>query len=70
MTLSNVDGSGRQIKLIFDGKKIHVEAGCFFGNVNDFCEKAESEGKYFYSKILRTNALVMLDYYGSTTTDR
>jgi hypothetical protein len=63
MTLSNVDGSGRQIKLIFDGKDVHVEAGCFLGNVNDFCEKAENEGKQFYSKIIRTNALAMLDYY-------
>jgi hypothetical protein len=63
MTLSNVDGSGRQIKLIFDGEKIHVEAGCFFGDVNYFCEKAESEGKHFYSKIIRANALAILEHY-------
>jgi hypothetical protein len=63
MTLSNVDDSGRQVKLIFDGRNVHVEAGCFFGNVNDFCEKAESEGKHFYSKMIRANALEILDYY-------
>jgi NDP-sugar pyrophosphorylase family protein len=63
MTLSNVDGSGRQVKLIFDGENVHIEAGCFFGDVNGFCEKAEKEGKHFYSKIIRNNAFMMLEHY-------
>jgi acetyltransferase-like isoleucine patch superfamily enzyme len=63
ITLSNLDGSGRQIKLIFDEKKIHVEAGCFFGSVNEFCAKAEGEDKHFYSKIIRANASAMLEHY-------
>jgi len=52
LTVSNVDGSGRQIKLVRHAEGVKVEAGCFIGTVPDFCKKAESEGKHRYVKII------------------
>ena len=41
LTLANVDGSGRQLKVVVavDGS-VKVEAGCFVGTADEFCKKA------------------------------
>ena len=62
MTLANVDGTGRQILLIKHDGGILVRAGCFVGTVEAFCEKAESEGKHFYSKVIKCNSDLLLTF--------
>ena len=64
INMMNVDGSGRYITimrhpLMLDGE-ITVTAGCFFGSLDKFCEKANSEGKPFYAKAITAVADAML----------
>lgn len=51
--LSNIDGSGRQIKIFFlsDGNVI-INAGCFYGDLKEFLYKADSEGKKIYVNVI------------------
>ena len=56
MCLSNVDGSGRQVKVLVHTEGVSVEAGCFFGTLDEFCAKAESEEKHRYSVVVRAAA--------------
>ena len=56
MCMSNVDGSGRQINVIVHTEGIKIEAGCFGGSLDEFCAKAESEGKTRYSRVVRAAA--------------
>lgn len=55
-TMSNVDGTGRRIYIYVHTKGITVRAGCFKGSLDEFCEKAEDEGKYLYSRTVRAAA--------------
>ncbi len=55
-TMSNVDGTGRRIYIYVHTKGITVRAGCFKGTLDEFCEKAEDEGKYLYSRTVRAAA--------------
>ena len=49
MTLANVDGSGRLVLVVLgECGNIKVETGCFCGSVDEFCERAEQEGKHRY----------------------
>ena len=53
LTLSNVDGSGRQVKLVKHvNSTVMVEAGCFLGTVDEFVAKAEDEGKLRYARLI------------------
>ena len=54
LTLANVDGSGRQLKVVVavDGS-VKVEAGCFVGTADEFCKKAAAEGKGTYVSVVR-----------------
>ena len=54
--MSNVDGSGRQINVIVHTEGIKIEAGCFGGSLDEFCEKATSEGKTRYARVVRAAA--------------
>ena len=56
MCMSNVDGSGRQINVIVHTEGIKIEAGCFGGSLDEFCAKAESEGKTRYARVVRAAA--------------
>ena len=56
MCMSNVDGSGRKINVIVHTEGIKIEAGCFGGTLDDFCEKAASEGKTRYARVVRAAA--------------
>jgi hypothetical protein len=56
MCLSNVDGSGRKINIIVHTEGIKIEAGCFGGTLDEFCEKAVSEGKTRYARVVRAAA--------------
>ena len=56
MCLSNVDGSGRKINVIVHTEGIKIEAGCFGGTLDEFCEKATSEGKPRYARVIRAAA--------------
>ena len=53
LTLSNVDGSGRQIKAVrhTDGE-VKIEGGCFIGSLDEFVAKAQNEGKSKYVAII------------------
>ncbi len=55
-TMSNVGGTGRRIYIYVHTKGITVRAGCFKGSLDEFCEKAEDEGKYLYSRTVRAAA--------------
>ena len=56
MCMSNVDGSGRKINVIVHTAGIKIEAGCFGGTLDEFCEKAASEGKTRYARVVRAAA--------------
>ena len=62
MNLSNVDGSGRQILLVTDGKKVLVRAGCFLGSPKEFCAKAEKGKKSVYADTVRAVAAIPLKH--------
>ena len=55
-TMSNVDGTGRRIYIYVHTKGITVRAGCFKGTLEEFCIKAEDEGKYLYAITVRAAA--------------
>ena len=55
-TMSNVDGTGRRIHIYVHTKGVMVRAGCFIGTLDDFCNKAEDEGKYLYAVTVRAAA--------------
>ena len=57
LTLANVDGSGRQLKVVVavDGS-VKVEAGCFVGTADEFCDRAKDEGKGTYVSVVRAVA--------------
>lgn len=57
LTLANVDGSGRQIKVVKSVKgEIRIEAGCFLGTLDEFIAKATQEGKLRYVSIVNAIA--------------
>ena len=59
LTLGNVDGSGRQVKVVkYDGGLL-VEAGCFQGTLEEFCTKAAAEGKDRYVRVISAVAAAM-----------
>lgn len=51
--MQNIDGSGRQIICLFGDGDAHVNAGCFFGTLDEFCKKAQSENKIFYANVVK-----------------
>ena len=55
-TMSNVDGTGRRINIYVHTKGITIRAGCFKGTLDEFCNKAEDDGKYLYSTTVRAAA--------------
>ena len=59
MNMSNVDGSGRKILIIVHKGGIKIEAGCFDGTLDEFCAKAEVEGKTRYVKVVKAAALAL-----------
>ena len=65
MTLSNVDGSCRQILVIVRESEINIRAGCFYGTLDAFCERAADEGKPFYVAVVRAAALALRDAIGA-----
>jgi len=52
MTLTNVDGSGRQILLVWHDDGVLVRAGCFLGTVSEFRKRATADGKYIYAAVI------------------
>ena len=66
MNLSNVDGSGRQLLIITDGKKVLVRAGCFLGNPEEFCARAEKGNKPVYADMVRAVAAILLKHAKKT----
>ena len=59
LTLANVDGLGRQIKVVKHALGVRVEAGCFQGTLEDFCTKAAGEGKGRYVRVVSAVAAAM-----------
>ena len=55
-SMSNIDGTGRRINVYVHTEGITVRAGCFKGTLDDFCNKAEDEGKYLYAVTVRAAA--------------
>ena len=55
-TMSNVDGTGRRIHIYVHTEGITIRAGCFKGTMDEFCEKAEYEGKFLYARTVRAAA--------------
>ena len=59
LTLANVDGTGRQVKVVKHAEGVRVEAGCFQGTLEEFCAKAASEGKGRYVRVVAAVAAAM-----------
>jgi hypothetical protein len=59
LTLGNVDGTGRQVKVVKHAEGVRVEAGCFQGTLEEFCAKAASEGKDRYVRVVSAVAATM-----------
>lgn len=59
LTVSNVDGSGRQVKIVKHAEGVKVEAGCFMGTLEKFCEAAAAEGKQRYVAVITAIAGAM-----------
>ena len=55
-TMSNVDGTGRRLYVYVHTTGITIRAGCFKGTLDEFCMKAEDEGKYLYAVTVRAAA--------------
>ena len=55
-TMSNVDGTGRQLHIYVHTEGISVRAGCFIGTLDEFCEKAKKEEKHLYVVTVRAAA--------------
>ena len=55
-TVSNLDGSRRQVQVIAHTEGVLIRAGCFKGTLDEFCDRAESEGKTRYSRVVRAAA--------------
>ena len=55
-TMSNIDGTGRRIYIYVHTKGITVRAGCFKSTLDEFCNKAEDEGKHLYAVTVRAAA--------------
>lgn len=53
LTMSNVDGSGRQIKVVKHGASFKIEAGCFIGSAEEFIAKAKAEGRHTYAAVIK-----------------
>ena len=54
--MSNIDGTGRKIHIYVHAEGITIRAGCFKGTLDEFCNKAEDEEKYLYSRTVRAAA--------------
>jgi NDP-sugar pyrophosphorylase family protein len=52
LTMANVDGSGRKILIVTDGKTTKVRAGCFIGSPQEFSDKAKAENKPLYATLV------------------
>ena len=59
LTLANVDGTGRQVKVVKHGGGDRVEVGCFQGTLEEFCAKAAGEGKDRYVRVVSAVAATM-----------
>ena len=55
-TMSNMDGTGRKIHIYVHVEGITIRAGCFKGTLDEFCMKAEDEGKTLYARTVRAAA--------------
>jgi len=55
-TMANVDGTGRKIHIYVHTKGVTVRAGCFKDTLDEFCMKAEDEGKHLYAVTVRAAA--------------
>lgn len=62
ITMSNIDGSNRQIKIIKHKGGARIEAGCFIGDSAEFLERAKKEEKVKYIRIVGTVINTMLAY--------
>ena len=60
LTLGNVDGTGRQVKVFVTEGLVMVEAGCFWGSVDEFCQRAKNEDKPTYAAVIRAVAGALL----------
>lgn len=58
-TMANVDGNGRKIHIYIHTDGILIRAGCFKGNLDEFCDKASEEGKNKYALVVRAAAEAM-----------
>ena len=60
-TMANVDGTGRRIHVYVHTEGITIRAGCFKGTLDEFCMKAEDEGKTLYARTVRAAAEAFAD---------
>ncbi len=50
--IQNLDGSNRQVNIIKHEEGMLIRAGCFIGTPEEFCAKAEAEGKATYVAVV------------------
>jgi len=56
MTAANIEGSLQVTVVLGSRGTIKVEAEDFVGTIDEFCAKAESEGKLIYARVVRAIA--------------
>ena len=61
ITAANIDGTGRQVMLIFNGETVKVRAGCFFGTYQEMARNALSESKPVYASVVTAMAEAMIN---------
>ena len=59
LLLANVDGSGRQVKLIQHVDGFKLEAGCFTGSDVEFVDKAQREDKFVYVEVVKAVCMAL-----------
>lgn len=59
-TMSNIDGTGRQIVCVIGEDLCMIEAGCFWGTLKEFVAKARSEDKLLYASCVSSFCKAML----------
>ncbi len=63
MCASNIDGDGYQCIFIFNGEKVMIRAGCFFGTWEEMIEKTKTKGMETYCVIIKAIAEGILERF-------
>lgn len=68
LTLANVDGTGHMVLILQDEQgEVWIETGCFFGPLDNFIARAQSEGKHVYVAVVSAVVKSLEDLHHENT---